>query len=418
MGNPASLLGIVVLIGLAWLFSENRRRFPLRVVAWGLALQAAAGLFLLRSSLGRRLFDGFHQAVTRFIGFATDGTTLVFGPLARNDLLAGQFGPANGMVLAITITGTIILVSSVSALLYHFGILQAVVRGMAWGMRRILGTSGSETLAAAANVFMGQTEAPLVIRPYLEGMTRSELMALMVGGMATIAGGVLAAYVGLGIDAGHLLTASVLSAPASLMMAKILVPETETSPTAAGGVAATERNTVNPLDALCHGAADGLRLSLNVLAMLIAFTAGIAATNWALAGIVGLVGWQTDRPLQAILGRLNAPFAWLIGIPWEDCPAVGTALGERILLNEFIGYLSLTEMQDTLQPRSRILATYALCGFANLASVAIQIGGISALAPGRRSDLARLGLRAMTGGLLACYLTACMAGLLLGSDAR
>lgn len=418
MGNLTSLLGIIVLIGLAWLLSENRRRFPVRVVAWGLTLQFAAGLFLLRSTLGRWLFDRFHQAVTRFIGFATDGTTLVFGPLARNDLLAERFGPANGMVLGITIAGTIILVSAVSALLYHLGVLQAVVRGFAWGMRRVLGTSGSETLAAAANVFMGQTEAPLVIRPYLDGMTRSELMALMVGGMATIAGGVLAAYVGLGIDAGHLLTASVLSAPASLMMAKILVPETETSPTAAGSTASAERTTVNPIDALCQGASDGLRLSLNVLAMLIAFTAVIAAANWILAGTAGLAGWRTDRPLQVILGWLNAPFAWLIGIPWEDCPAVGAALGERILLNEFIGYLSLTEMQDHLQPRSRILATYALCGFANLASVAIQIGGIGALAPGRRTDLAQLGARAMVGGLLACYLTACMAGLLLGSDAR
>ena len=412
MPKMVSLLGLAVMVGIAWMLSENRRRFPWRVAAWGLGLQFLFGFLILRTGPGRYVFDQFQGAVTRFIGFAAEGNALVFGPMANRGLLEGKLGPGNGFILAITVTGTIILISAVSSLLYHYGILQWVVRGMAWVMRRVMGTSGSETLAAAANIFMGQTEAPLVIKPYLPRMTRSELFTMMTGGMATIAGGVLAAYVSFGIEAGHLLTASVLSAPASLLIAKIMIPETEASETADGAEARIERETINGLDALCHGASDGMKLSLNVIAMLIAFTAVIAAANWLVASMLGVGGVKVEAPLQFVLGWANAPFAWLIGIPWKDCQAVGAILGERIVLNEFVGYLRLAQSGETLDPRSRMLTTYALCGFANIASIAIQIGGIGALAPVRRNDLARLGLRSMIGGLLACYLTACVAGLL------
>lgn len=407
-----SACGLLVMLLIAWLLSENRRRFPWRPVLWGLSLQFFFAFLILRTSPGRRLFDSFQSGVTSFISFANEGNALVFGPLANRTLLEGKLGPGNGLVIGITITGTIILISAVSSLLYHYGILQWVVRGIAWTMRRIMGTSGSETLAAAANIFMGQTEAPLVIKPYLARMTRSELFAMMTGGMATIAGGVLAAYVSFGIEAGHLLTASVLSAPASLLIAKIMLPETESSETAGGANARIERETINGLDALCHGASDGMKLSINVVAMLIAFTAVIAATNWTLSSILSVAGVQSSAPLQTVLGWVNAPFAWLLGIPWKDCQIVGSILGERIILNEFVGYLHLAEVGDKIDPRSRTLATYALCGFANIASIAIQIGGIGGLAPVRRSDLARLGLRSMLGGLLACYITACVASLM------
>lgn len=413
--NPriVSALGMVILIAGAWLVSTHRSRFPWRTVLWGVGLQFIVGLLILRTDPGQALFHGFQAAVDRFIGFANEGNALVFGPLARTESMAGAFGPGNGVLLAITITGTIILISAVSSVLYHYGILQRVVQVMAWIMRRALGTSGSETLAAAANIFMGQTEAPLVVRPYLDGMTRSELFCMMTSGFATIAGGVLAVYTGvLKIPAGHLLTASVMSAPAALMLAKVMNPETETSETAAGATRPIERTTLNGLDAICVGTSDGLKLALNVAAILIAFTALVALANALLAFVAGGIGWNTTRPLQDALGYLNAPFALLMGIPARDAVAVGQILGERIILNEFFGYITLSSEQARLDPRSYTIASYALCGFANLGSVAIQIGGIGALVPSRRADLAQLGLRAMLAGILACYLTACVAGII------
>lgn len=407
-----SLLGIVVLLGIAWALSERRRQPPWRILAWGVGLQFTFAVLILKTTPGRAVFDAFQNLVVQFGKFAAQGNALVFGPLASESVLAGSFGPANAFILALNILGTIILVSAISSLLYHYGILQRVVQGIAWVMRRTMGTSGSETLAAAANIFMGQTEAPLVIRPYLPRMTRSELFAMMTGGMATVAGSVGVAYVSFGIEAGHLLTASVMSAPASLTIAKLMLPETETSETAGGTRVPLERETLNGLDALCAGASDGMKLSINVIAMLIAFTATIAAFNWILSTLLAKAGVQIESPLQWAMGWINAPFAWLMGVPAEDCRIIGTILGERIVLNEFIGYLDLTQLGDKIQPRSRMIAIYALCGFANVASIAIQIGGIGGLAPVRRVDLARLGLRSMIGGLLACYLTAAIAGLI------
>ncbi|MFN0066881.1 MAG: NupC/NupG family nucleoside CNT transporter [Limisphaerales bacterium] len=412
------LLGMAVFIALAWACSLDRRRFPWRIVLTGLGLQFVFAVLILKTRLGRALFEGAQAAVTKLIGFANDGAGLVFGPLADADALTRGFGAGNALVLAITLTATIILVAALSALLYHWGVLQRVVAAFGWVMRRVMGTSGSESLAAAANVFMGQTEAPLVVQPYLKSMTRSELMALMTGGMATIAGGVGAVYASLGVAAGeanmagHLLTASVMSAPAALLIAKVMLPETAVSVTAGGAPAQVERTTRNAVDALCTGAGDGLKLSLNVIAMLIAFTAVVALANYLLGlALEPLVGRTVT--FQQILGWVNAPLAWLMGIPARDCMLVGQFLGERIILNEFVGYLSLTGQRGAMEPRSFIIATYALCGFANFASIAIQIGGIGALEPSRRADLADLGLRAMVGGLLASYITACLAGLLV-----
>ena len=408
-----SLLGLVVFVGIAWAISSHRKLFPWRTVAWGLGLQFLFGFLILKTHAGERVFDFCQRGVTKLIGFAEEGSKMVFGPLANTELLSDKFGPGNGFIFVITVAATIILVAAVSSLLYHYGVLQLIVRGTAWVMQRLMRTSGSESLASAANIFMGQTEAPLVIRPYLPKMTRSEILAMMTGGMATIAGGVLAAYVSFGISAGHLLTASVMSAPAALLIAKVMLPETEKSETAAGASAKVPRETTNGLDALCRGASEGMMLAINIMAMLIAFVAVVALANYLISLGLRQAGVTTSTPLQTAFGWLNAPFAWLMGVPWKDCEAVGSVLGERIVINEFVGYFSLSKMTATLDPRSHTLATYALCGFANFSSIAIQIGGIGSLAPTRRADLAKLGLRAMIGGLLASYLTATVAGILL-----
>jgi len=412
-----SLLGLFTFLAVAWAISTDRKRFPWRTVLWGLGLQFTFAFLILKTPPGRAVFDYTGAAIRKLADFAMDGCKFVFGPLASSDALGQSFGQQNALVLGILIMGTIIVVAMLSTLFYHWGVLQKVVHAMAWVMRKAMGTSGAETLSAAANIFMGQTEAPLVIKPYIPRMTRSELLCLMTGGMATIAGGVAAVYAAFGAKAGHpevagnLLTASVLNAPAALLISKILLPETETSETASGVVKDPPRTTVNSVDALCRGAGDGMMLSINVIAMLIAFVALIAAVNFLLVWPQQQFGVQAPVTLQALLGWLNAPFAWLMGVPGEDCAAVGRVLGERIVLSEFIGYTSLNAVE--VGARGYTIATYALCGFANVASIAIQVGGIGSLAPERRGDMAKLGVRAMLGGLLACYLTATIAGILL-----
>ena len=414
-----SLLGLCVFVFVAWTLSSHRRLFPWRTVIWGLALQFLFALLILKTPWGAKVFDLTGRAINRLILFSNEGCQFVFGPLANSELLAAKFGPAHGMVFAVLITGTIILVASLSSLLFHWGILQRVVQAIAWVMRKAMRTSGSETLAAASNIFMGQTEAPLVIKPYVLRMTRSELLCMMTGGMATIAGGVAAVYSKLGLDSGHpdmpghLLTASVLSAPAALLISKVMLPETEPSETAASAPATVPRTTANSLDALCRGASDGMMLSINVMAMLIAFIALVAMANFLIVFPQAHAGVAVPVTLQMLFGWVNAPFAWLMGVPAHDCLAIGSILGERIVLNEFIGYLSLTSPATHVDSRSFILATYALCGFANFASIAIQVGGIGSLAPERRREMAELGVRAMIGGLLASYMTASIAGLLL-----
>lgn len=413
-----SLLGLVVLIAVAWGLSSDRRRFPWRTVAWGLGLQFLFALLILKTTPGRMVFELANAAVGRLIEFSNEGARMVFGPLADAKALRGPFGD-HAFIFAITVTATIILVAAVSSLLYHWGVLQRIVHATAWVMRKAMRTSGSETLAAVANIFMGQTEAPLVIKPYVVRMTRSELFCLMTGGMANIAGGVGAAYAQMGMaaghpeTAGHLLCASVMSAPGALLISKVIWPETEQSETASGHMVDPPRETLNSIDALCRGTTDGLQLALNVIAMLIAFVAVVAMANFCLTWPQEYFGVAAPVTLQKIFGWLNAPFAWLMGVPARDCVTIGQVLGERIVLNEFIGYLTLTSPATVVEPRSYVLATYALCGFANFASIAIQIGGIGALAPERRGDLARLGARAMVAGLLSCYLAATVVGILL-----
>jgi len=411
-----SLLGLIVFIALAWAFSNNRRLFPWRTVIWGVVLQFVFALFIMKTPLGRGLFKGAQDLVAQLNVFAGEGASMVFGPLADRTAMEAAFGPGRGVVFALLITATVILISALSTLLYHWGVLQRVVASVAWVMQRVMKTSGSETLAAASNIFLGQTEAALLIKPYIQGMTRSEIMALMTTGMATIATGVMVVYSGLdGMNAGHILTASVMSAPAGLLIAKIMFPETEPSETGERHHFSVERRSVNSIDALCQGASEGVALAINVLGMLIAFVAVVALANALLTWPQRALQVADPVTFQHLLGWLNAPFAWLIGIPAKDCGVIGQVLGERIVLNEFVGYLTLSGQvkAGTLDPRSVTLASYALCGFANFSSIAIQIGGIGALAPERRGDLARIGLRAMFGGLLACYLTATVVGVLL-----
>ncbi len=408
-----SLLGLVVFLFIAWALSNNRRLFPWRTVLWGVGLQFFVGAFMLKTDIGQRIFKGLQDTITQLGVFADQGAAMAFGPLSSQTQLSGAFGEG-AIVFAVTITATIILVSALSSLLYHWGILQRVVHGMAWVMRKVMGTSGSESLAAASNIFLGQTEAALIVKPYIPHMTPSEIMALMTAGMATIATGVMVVYPRFGVDAGHILTASVLSAPAALLIAKIMWPETTKSETNAASSAEVPRETVNGIDALCRGTSEGAMLAINVMAMLIAFVAVVALANALFAWVQQIFGVAQPLSLQFLLGWLNAPFAWLMGMEWKDCAPVGQALGQRIVLNEFIAYLDLAKLKDQLSERSFILATYALCGFANFSSIAIQIGGIGALAPNRRGDLARIGFKAMVAGLLACYLTTTVVGVLIG----
>ena len=416
-----SFLGWFTMIAVAWAISYNRRLFPWRTVVWGVGLQFTLALLILKTPWGGALFDFAGKVIQKLIQFSNEGCKFVFGPLADENLLTEKFGPGNSVIFAILVMGTIIIVASISSLLYHWGILQKVVHAFAWVMRKIMRTSGSETLSAAANIFMGQTEAPLMIRPYVPRLTHSELMTIMVCGMAHIAGGVAAVYAAMGIragypnTAGHLLTASVLNCPAALMIAKILLPETEKSETAASAPATVPRTTVNSIDAICRGAGDGFQLALNVIAMLIAFIAMIALANYIVTWPQSYFGAAHPATLQNIFGWVNAPFAFLMGVPAQDCLSVGQILGERVVLNEFVGYLDLTAnaKQLALDPRSFTIATYALCGFANFSRIAIQVGGIGSLAPERRSEMAKIGFRAMCGGLLAAYMTASLAGFLL-----
>jgi CNT family concentrative nucleoside transporter len=405
-------IGLVTLIAIAWIFSTRRDRFPWRTVLSGLALEFFVAALILKTPFGTPIFGAARTTMNQLGVYAQQGAAMVFGPLADTDSMNKALG-GGGVVFAIVVTSTIIIVSALSSFLYHYGILQRVVHATALVMQRVMRTSGSESLAAASNIFLGTTEAALIIRPYLPRMTMSELHALVVTGMASIAVSVFAVYAQMGIDAGHLLAASVLSAPAGLMMAKILFPETLESETSATHTATVERTTVNGFDALCSGASEGMMLSINVIAMLIAFVAIVALADGLLAWPQQLLGVAHPVTLQQIFGWLNWPFAWLLGIPAADCDKVGQVLGERIVLNEFIAYLDLAKLGHTISERSTILTTYALCGFANFSSIAIAIGGIGALAPERRHDLARIGFRAMVGGLLATYLMACIAGILI-----
>ena len=425
MQNVISFLGIFVLMALAWLLSADRRRFPWRVAAWGVALQMILAVILLRTPWGTVIFGAARDFITRLLGFTDAGASFLWGGLYRSSPeLVANLDPQNGYwqvtnsatgqltsigtVFIMHVLPTIIFFSSLMAVLYHAGVMQRLISGIARIMQKTMGTSGSETLSCSANIFVGQTEAPFVIRPYLETMTRSEIMAVMVGGFATVAGGVMAAYVRFGIDPGHLLAASVMSAPAALVVAKIMLPETEMSPTRGEVSLQIPREYANVLDAAAGGAGTGLKLAANVGAMLLAFISLVAMVNYGLG--------FAHTSLGAILGWLFSPVAWIMGVPWSEARTFGALLGTKISVNEFLAYIQLADIKSagTMSPRSIVIATYALCGFANFSSIAIQIGGIGTLAPARRSDVAQLGLKAMIGGAIASWMTATIAGVLTG----
>jgi CNT family concentrative nucleoside transporter len=399
MQRFTGLLGIAAILLGCILFSKHRRAIRRSVILWGLGLQFAFAVLVLRTPV-RVVFDAASVGVNALLDYSKAGSSFVFG----NKL--GQPSPEFGVIFAFQVLPIIIFIASFFSVLYYLGVMQIFVRGMAILMHRVMGASGAESTNVAASVFMGQTEAPLTIKPFLEGMTESELFTVMTSGMAHISGAVMGAYVLLAhVEAKHLLTAVFMTAPATIMLAKVLIPETGKPVTAGRVEVAIERPGVNVIDAAARGAGDGLHLALNVGAMLIAFIALIAMLD----GILGRAGVS----LEQIFGIVFSPVAWLLGVPFHDCASVGNLLGTRLVLNEFIAFQHLGPMKAALDPRSFIIATYALCGFANFSSIAIQIGGIGALAPSRKSDLARLGLRAVAAGTMANFMTACIAGMLV-----
>jgi CNT family concentrative nucleoside transporter len=407
-----SFAGYFVMIGLAWILSENKRRFPWRVVLVGTLLQFALAMLILNTTPGRIFFTGIGAAFNWVTDLADEGSKFVFGEDFKEHFFAFKVLP------------TIIFFSSLAAMLYYLGIMQWVVKSMAILMQRLMGVSGAESLSASANVFLGQTEAPLLVKPYIAGMTLSELNAVMIGGFANISGSLIAAFSSLGLSAGHLVTASVISAPASLLIAKVLVPETEQPATLGTVTTEPPQQGANLIEAAAIGAADGVKLAINVAAMLIAFIALIAMLDSAIHGLGYGLSYVTKSDvgsnwsLSVLLGYLFAPVAWIIGIDSQDCLAAGQLLGKKMFANEFVAYNELAQWQQAdsavrLSPRSVTIMTYALCGFANFSSIGIQIGGLGGMAPERQSDIARLGLRAMLGGTIVNCMMACIAGVLI-----
>ena len=406
MGRFTGILGLFAMLALAFAFSTNRRAIRIKTVVWGLGLQIALALFVLRVKSGAVLFQIAGDGAKKLLDFSYAGSTFVFGEL-------GQQQSSLGLIFAFQVLPTIIFIAAFFAVLYHFGVMQLIIRAGAWVMTVIMGASGAESLNLAASIFMGQTEAPLTIRPFLPELTQSELMCVMTSGMAHISGGMMAAYIRVGgADAKSLLTAVIMTAPGTLLIAKMLVPETE-KPLTAGRVEmpAMEKES-NVLGAIARGTVDGLHLALNVGAMLIVFLALLALLNAMMGWTHIHISWF-PYSLQQVLGWIFAPIAWLIGVPWRDAATIGNLLGTRMVINEFVAFAQLGTVKASLDPRTFTIATFALCGFANFSSIGIQIGGIGALAPNRRSDLARLGLRAMLAGTMANLMSASIAGMLI-----
>jgi len=411
MGRFTGILGLLTMLGLAYAFSTNRRAINKKTVVWGLGLQVVFAIFVLKIEVGRVLFQKAGDAVNRLLSYAFEGSKFVFGALGAPEKPLGFF-------FAFQVLPTVIFIAAFFAVLYHYGIMQLIIKAAAKVMTRFMGASGAESLNVAASIFMGQTEAPLTIRPFLPDLTRSELMTVMTSGMAHVSGGIMAAYIAFGIEPKHLLSAVIMTAPGTILMSKMLVPETEV-PKTAGRVVMSEEEVdaekkENLLGAIARGTTDGLGLALNIAAMLIAFLALIALANGILGGIHDKLGIaHFPSSLQQIFGTLFAPIAWVIGIPWRDCPAIGNLLGTRMVLNELVAFSMLGPQKAVLDPRSFTIATFALCGFANLSSIGIQLGGIGALAPNKRGELARLGIRAMLAGTMANLMSASIAGMLL-----
>ena len=409
MGRFVGVLGMAVLLGLAFLFSTNRRAIQRRTVLWGLGLQLAFGIFVLKFEPGRRMFQIAGDVVNKLLNFAFAGSEFVFGEM-------GKRSSSFGFVFAFQVLPTIIFIAALFAFLYHIGVMQIFIRAFAWLMTRVMGASGAESLDIAASIFMGQTEAPLTIRPFLNKLTKSELMCVMTCGMAHVSGAIMTAYIITGVEAKHLLAAVIMTAPGTLLIAKILVPETE-KPLTAGHVQMPEmEKEANFLGALSRGTSDGLQLAINVGGMLISFVAMLALVDYLFGGTHNWLAlhhfpWFPNS-LEQLFGWIFAPLAWLIGIPWRDAGVVGNLLGTRMALNEVVAFTKLGPMKGTLDPRSFTIATFALCGFANFSSIGIQIGGIGALAPEQRGNLAKLGIRAMLAGTMANLMSACIVGIL------
>ncbi len=405
MGRFTGVLGMAVILGLAWLFSTDRRAIKIKTIAWGLGLQLVLGFFVLRSGTGRWLFQIAGDGAKKLLSFSYAGSSFVFGELGKDN-------SSLGLIFAFQVLPTIIFIAAFFAVLYHLGVMQLIIRVAAWIMTRVMGASGAESLNVAASVFMGQTEAPLTIRPFLPKLTKSELMCVMTSGMAHISGGMMAAYMRVGgADAKHLLTAVIMTAPGTLLMAKMLVPETEQPLTAGRVEMPPMEKESNILGAISRGTVDGLHLALNVGAMLITFLALLALVN-AMMGWTHLhIAWF-PYSLQQVFGWILAPVAWLIGVPWHDAAVIGNLLGTRMVLNEFVAFAQLGTMKDALDPRTFTIATFALCGFANFSSIGIQIGGIGALAPEQRTQLAKFGIRAMLAGTMANLMSASIVGML------
>jgi len=406
MGRFTGLLGIAAILAVAWLLSRHKRAIKLRILLWGLGLQFGFAVIVLKTSVGN-VFQAASVAVTAMLGYAEYGSAFVFG-----DTL-GRSSGSLGSVFAFQVLPIIIFIASFFSILYYLGIMQWVVKAFAIVMQKVMGASGAESLNVAASIFMGQTEAPLTIRPFIAGLTESELFTIMVSGMAHVSGAVMAAYVLMAhVQIQHLLTAVIMTAPATIMLAKIFQPEVGTPVTAGKVEVKIENKSVNIIDAAAQGAGDGLQLCLNIGAMLIAFLALIAMADGAFRWVHGMVNWVPSS-MEQLFGYIFAPVAWLLGVSWNDCASIGRLLGERLVTNEFIAFIDLGKIKNQLDPHSFTIATYALCGFANLSSIAIQVGGIGALAPSRKSDLARLGMRAVAAGTMANFMSACIAGILL-----
>ena len=409
MGRYTGILGLLTMLALAYAFSSNRRAIRIKTVAWGLGLQVTFAIFVLRVDFGRRMFQTIGDAANSVLRYSFVGSEFIFGELGKQTSNVG-------FIFAFQVLPVVIFICALFAILYHVGIMQMVIRVAAWAMTRIMGASGAESLNVAASIFMGQTEAPVTIRPFLPDLTRSELMTVMTSGMAHVSGSIMAAYFAFGAEPRHVLSAVIMTAPGTILVSKMLVPETE-QPRTAGTVVMPEKEESqekeeNLLGAIARGTGDGLHMALNIGAMLIAFLALVALLDGILGGIHRHIAWFPVS-LESILGVLFAPIAWVIGIPWHDCAAIGNLLGTRMVLNELVAFSMLGPQRAALDPRSFTIATFALCGFANLSSIGIQIGGIGALAPNRRGDLARLGVRAMLAGTMANLMSASIAGMLL-----
>jgi concentrative nucleoside transporter, CNT family len=412
MERFTGLLGVVLILGIAYALSNNRKAINYRTVGVGLGLQFGLAVFILRTDTGQAIFSWLGEKVQKLLSFSDQGAEFVFGTLVRSDLMQRAFGVGNDFVFFFKVIPTIIFVAVLVNMLYHLGIMQRVVGLIARGVYWLMGVSGAEAVSNVASTFVGQVEAQIMIKPYLKGMTNSELMASMTGSFACIAGGVMAVYISLGVPAPYLIAASLMAAPGALVISKIVYPETEVSETKGAVKLEIKKTHANLLDAIAAGASEGLKVGFNVIAMLIGFIALVALLDYLLGKVGGVFAFP-QLSFNLLLGKLFSIFAWAMGVPSKDIEVAGALMGTKMVINEFVAYLDLVKVKETLDPKTLVITSFALCGFANFSSVAIQVGGIGELAPSRRSDLARLGFRALICGTLASYMSATLAGLLL-----